>query len=164
MSEQAGTGRPGAPCGHPVSDLGEQGECHGTDPFTGEPCQGIFEPRIFRREREILQVIIIPARAGERCGTCGKPVAQGRFCRTGDDGRPLRNEHPPYEGIPESFHAWRHADGTPGHGPDGSAADPDRSRCPSCRATGTVTVRDTGYGVGAACTACGWSSYYDRGD
>lgn len=31
-----------APCGHPVSKVDESGECHGTDPETGEPCWGIF--------------------------------------------------------------------------------------------------------------------------
>ena len=32
-----------APCGHPVADVDESGECHGTDQESGEPCWGIFD-------------------------------------------------------------------------------------------------------------------------
>lgn len=32
-----------APCGHPVTEVDEFGECHGTGPDSGEPCWGIFD-------------------------------------------------------------------------------------------------------------------------
>jgi len=118
---------------------------------------------ILLRPREVLERIITPESEGERCTYCKKPIAQGSFHWLGEDGQPRRSD-PMYGGQIQSFRDWRHADGTPGHGQDGHLVLRDSHRCPQCREFDTITRRDTGYGTDSACTACGWSKYYDRGD
>jgi hypothetical protein len=56
---------------------------------------------------------------------------------------------------------YMHQDGTP---QCGSHTKPPKSVCGKCSAIGTIEHVDTGYGDRSTCSACGDTSYFDRGD
>jgi hypothetical protein len=118
------------------------------------------------REREVLVRIVTPESEGDRCTYCKKPAVKGEFYWLGEDGQPARSDPHWGDGSIMTFRDWRHADGSPGHGKDGNLVLRDTNRCPECKAFGTITARDTGYGSDCTCTctACGWNQYFDRGD
>lgn len=118
---------------------------------------------ILIRDREVLEAIITPESDGNRCTYCEKPIVQGRFHWNDEHGEPVRS-HSSHGGDIQSFPDWRHVDGTPGHGADLVSLVLPKDRCPSCRAFDSIDIRDTGYGSDCTCTACGWHTYYDRGD
>jgi hypothetical protein len=104
-----------------------------------------------RNTHEVLAVL--DAEAGP-CETCDKPMVRVKVRRDVD--------HNGYRYPMTLEFVHLHADGSEPH--DGKIVNCVKPRCGACGEYGTVTVRDTGYGDETNCSACGSSTYYDRGD
>ncbi|WP_100475669.1 hypothetical protein [Mycobacteroides abscessus] len=117
---------------------------------------------VFLRPREVLEEIVTPVTVGQLCTFCDLPIVQGRFHWLDENDQPQRYDQA-FGGAVMSFPAWRHANGTAGHGQDRTLVFP-KPRCPDCGAFDTLSERDTGYGTDTTCSACSSSHYYDRGD
>ncbi len=98
-------------------------------------------------------VAVLDADAGP-CKDCNEPMVKVKA-----------NQHVDHNGYTYTHSLdflYLHADGAGPH--DGNITNCVQERCTQCRAYGTTTTRDTGYGDEVNCSACGHSAYFDRGD
>ena len=111
--------------------------------------------------REFEHIVSNSVRPGGVCHRCDKQL-EAATCYWGDDApftvtTGQRNST-------QRFPVLRHADGTAGHGPEGSLECYAAPTCPDCGALRTLRTKQEAYGDRVTCTACGHEHYYSIGD